>query len=154
MFFYFSSPQVFSCLPFSSGCVHAFFFVFLLRVLFSVFSSCFFVVFFFFRPFSRKTWRRAFHRGNMLLALSSCFATSNIADVRGCFKTAHVLHLHCMSWHTGSKIRFKVTFQRYIAKLHSKATWQGNTASAFHVVTYRSQVTFRSYVSTIHSKAT
>ena len=70
------------------------FFVSLLRVLFSVFSSCFFVVFSFFRPFSRKTWRRAFHRGNLLLALSSCIAWNNIDDVRCCFKTAHVLHLH------------------------------------------------------------
>ena len=47
--------------------------------------------------FSRKTWRRAFHRGSFLLALSSCIASNNIADVRGCFKTSHVFHLHCMS---------------------------------------------------------
>ena len=65
------------------------------------------------RIFSRKTWRRAFHRGNLLLALASGIASNNIADVQDCFKTAHFLHHHCMSWHTQ---------QSYMPRLHSKAT--------------------------------
>ena len=74
--------------------------------------SCFFFSLHYHRldqHYSRKTWRRAFHRGSFLLALSSCIASNNIADVRGCFKTSHVFHLHCMSWHTVSKLRFNDT---------------------------------------------
>ena len=78
--------------------------------------------------FPRKTWRRAFHRGNLLLALASCIASNNIADVRGCLKTAHVLHHLSMSWHSRAKLRFNDTWQSYIAKLHGKATRQNYLA--------------------------
>ena len=72
--------------------------------------------------------------------------------MRGCFKTAHVLHLYWMSWNTGSKFHVEVTFQQNVAKLHSKATWQGSTASAFHVVTYRSHLA--KYLAMLLSNAT
>ena len=42
----------------------------------------------------------------------------------------------------------------YVSTIHSKATWQGYTGSASHVVTYRRQVKFRSYVAKLHIKGT
>ena len=92
--------------------------------------------------FLRKTWRKAekaFHRGNLLLALASSIAANIIkADVQDCFKTEHVLHHHCMSWYTRAKLRVNDTWGSYIAKLHTKATWQG----------------FMARLHCIHSKAT
>ena len=52
-----------------------------------------------------------------------------------------------------------IRYPSYVSMIHSKATWQGYTGSASHVVTYLRQVTFRSYgsklhISKLHIKAT
>ena len=103
--------------------------------------------------FSLKTWRRAFHRGNLLLALSSCIASNNIA-VKTWLQNIAVFTLSCVaSKHHMSSIFIAcrdIRYPSYVSTIHSKATWQGYTRSASHVVTYRRQVMCRSYGSKLH----